>query len=410
MPLNKFHCETCGKQCMTMEKFIIHMKCHDGNRSKYGRQHCIKCDKSFSKKKYLDHLKTAHQAPEVIQANLLRTKENLEKKIYRCRMCVFESFDESVLNNHVSEEQHEGHLFKQEVFCPFCQKKFNKGFYDMKLHIDVKHPDSGVKNYFCDVCNKGFIYEFSYKLHDHIKEKLEPNKQCKICDDKVLSLKAHRTEKHSTCSYCDWKTPSYFEWQNALQYHIDSNHKEQIEAKFFCDFCPKSFIFENVFSLHMRNSHTKTKKSFICEVCAAEYTSSDRMKEHKLRSHPSPDATDFVCDVCGFSTFLKTRLRRHKLEKHEIEKHKTCPYCEYRSPDQKHVERHIDSKHPEHGEKQFFCDTCGKGFIFQASLKDHPKYYCPKNPNFKGRNKKVVANNNSQAQLMASKNSLGLSP
>jgi len=66
--------------------------------------------------------------------------------------------------------------------------------------------------------------------------------------------------------------------------------------------------------------------------------------------------------------------------------------------------------HPEHGEKQFFCDTCGKGFIFQASLKDHPKYYCPKNPNFKGRNKKVVANNNSQAQLMASKNSLGLSP
>ena len=47
---------------------------------------------------------------------------------------------------------------------------------------------------------------------------------------------------------------------------------------------------------------------------------------------------------------------------------------------------HIDRIHPEHGEKQFFCNTCGKGFIFKDSFKDHCVYYCRKNPKYKGRN------------------------
>ena len=90
-----------------------------------------------------------------------------------------------------------------------------------------------------------------------------------------------------------------------------------------------------------------------------------------------------------FLQYSQGILKKHKREKHDISKHKLCPYCGFRSHCQQSVNLHIDRKHPEHGEKQFFCDVCGKGFIFKASLKDHPVYYCPKNPRFKGRTKKT---------------------
>merc|ERR1711997_735074 len=112
----------------------------------------------------------------------------------------------------------------------------------------------------------------------------------------------------------------------------------------------------------------KTKEKHICELCAIEYLSPTSLEQHMLRIHPSPDATDFVCDVCGLSTFSKMKLRRHKFVRHEMEKHKTCPHCDFRCPDKHNMNIHIDGKHPEHGEKQFFCDVCGKGFIFNASM------------------------------------------
>ena len=39
--------------------------------------------------------------------------------------------------------------------------------------------------------------------------------------------------------------------------------------------------------------------------------------------------------------------------------------------DRKNWYLHIDSIHPEHGEKHFFCDYCEKGFIFNCNLKTH---------------------------------------
>ena len=84
-----------------------------------------------------------------------------------------------------------------------------------------------------------------------------------------------------------------------------------------------------------------------------------------------------------------TILQQEQFQKHEKDKWKPCPHCDYRRPYLGEMQIHIDRRHPEHGEKQFFCDVCGKGFIFKASLKDHPEYYCPKNPKFKGRKKKT---------------------
>ena len=143
-------------------------------------------------------------------------------------------------------------------------------------------PENPPSKLFCE----GFIFECSYKKHDHIKEKQRAYKWCEICEIKVSSLLEHKTEKHETCSYCDYKIKSQKDkacnWQSALKYHIDSNHPEHGEKKFFCNVCPKGFIFKSVFSAHLR-IHNKIQQKHMCEQCGQEFLSKNWLKEHIYR-------------------------------------------------------------------------------------------------------------------------------
>ena len=84
--------------------------------------------------------------------------------------------------------------------------------------------------------------------------------------------------------------------------------------------------------------------------------------------HPTQDATDLVCEICAYSTPSKDKLRAHKFAKHEVEKHKKCPHCDFKSPTKQKLNMHVDRHHPEHAEKQFFCEFCGKGFIYKVEV------------------------------------------
>ena len=37
---------------------------------------------------------------------------------------------------------------------------------------------------------------------------------------------------------------------------------------------------------------------------------------------------------------------------------------------------HVDRHHPEHADKQFFCEFCGKGFIYKETLNHQTTYDC----------------------------------
>ena len=83
-----------------------------------------------------------------------------------------------------------------------------------------------------------------------------------------------------------------------------------------------------------------------------------------------------VCEKCGFSTVSKHKLRDHIRAKHEVEKHRKCPFCDYRSEQKQKIHFHIDIKHPESGQKNFFCDKCQMGFIYQQTCTHHMKFKC----------------------------------
>ena len=64
------------------------------------------------------------------------------------------------------------------------------------------------------------------------------------------------------------------------------------------------------------------------------------------------------------------------VRKHEVENHKQCPYCGYRTSCTYQMLTHIDIKHPEKEDKNFSCEKCNKSFTYEATLNQHNKFRC----------------------------------
>ena len=110
----------------------------------------------------------------------------------------------------------------------------------------------------------------------------------------------------------------------------------------------------------------------MCDICGNELASKHNLRDHMAKIHADVTETiNLVCETCGWSTSTKKTLRQHIRIKHAIDRHEKCPHCDYHTARLECMHVHIDSKHPDHDRKKFFCDHCSKSFIFEASLKKH---------------------------------------
>ena len=274
------------------------------------------------------------------------SKEHKDKppSIYKCHTCNFFSKINKNVQDHSLKEHGKKYFAYQ---CPKCDKQM-KSFLSYRSHVRSKckvvEIKGGKKS--CDVC----VIEFSSKpeLKSHISDK-------------------HMDGKLYTCAHCDHKPK---QWQS-LQRHLDHTHPESGQKKYFCDQCDAAYIFEPTLYYHKWRLHNGDKRH-VCNICGKQYNYKAGYREHMLTQHNQGEATSLVCEMCGYSTISKDKLYRHIKRKHEAEKwsHK-CQYCPFQSHCIQKFETHIDAKHPEHGEKKFFCDHCPKSFIFERALKKH---------------------------------------
>jgi hypothetical protein len=220
------------------------------------------------------------------------------------------------------------------------------------------------------------------KNHNTGKEKVL---MCNKCDFtaphnillKRHVLKKHDIDKHKKCPCCDFKTPQPYK----LYIHIDNQHPEYEDKKLSCEKCGKSFIYEPSLKYHViytcKFRVRKQKKSkHMCELCGIEYQTSVSLQIHMAKHHNTGEEPVLICDKCDFTALHKTILQSHFLTKHAIDKHKKCPCCEYKTPHTQKLYIHIDSQHPEYGDKKLSCEKCGKSFIYELSLKQHVKFQC----------------------------------
>ena len=96
----------------------------------------------------------------------------------------------------------------------------------LQKHIDYIHPESGEKKYFCEHCDKGYIFEPTLYYHKWSRHNGDQKHMCDICG-KEYNNKAGYTQhmllQHNTneaanlmCEQCAFSTPS----KEMLKRHI----------------------------------------------------------------------------------------------------------------------------------------------------------------------------------------------
>ena len=282
----------CGAQ-VTYDQLSSHFLNHETSASGSSGASpaslpCVACGLSFKSRGELDtHTKTRHGG-----ATSLKEKLNL----------LSDSSDDEDSFDHVSETAsvrspaRSVERRKEPQRCDKCDSVFPSVLH-LKAHSCSAAP--AVESIKCDTCFKGFKTNKALAVHsknahkggspalDFKSEKVSPNKkyQCQICTKRFMEFRQLRT--HYTL---------YHFWDNLAE-----DYKEWGDT---CNICQKRFPTEDHLVQHLGNFHckidhylikkglriiTKEKtaklRSFQCEICKVQQTSSAALKSHMSVKH-----------------------------------------------------------------------------------------------------------------------------
>lgn len=96
-----------------------------------------------------------------------------------------------------------------------------------------------------------------------------------------------------------------------------------------------------------------------------EYSTLDLSMGSRSKSKSLPDASNegFVCNVCGRTYKLKSSLRNHQKWECGKEPQFKCPYCIYKAKQKMHMARHMERMHR-------IIDDSGVKSEIKSELKD----------------------------------------
>lgn len=259
------------------------------------------------------------------------------------------------------------HYQKKNYFCDLC----GKGFYNkaqMRLHairhIPLKFRD---KKFKCDFCTKTFMCMDYVRIH--IKQTHKGRQftcQCGKSFNTLECLQQHESNKHEklngqqTCEICG-KVYSHIK---ALQKHIKFVHTEKGRGTILCSECGKTFNEMASLKVHML-SHSK---SFICDEpgCDKKFAKKSQLKCHKDSIHHL--IKNFICkkENCGKAFWNNVRLQKHIKKTHEKPK-VNCPIegCEAEFHRRDHIKRHLKKEHAEidSGDSEKFINNVNSMFL-----------------------------------------------
>ena len=122
-----------------------------------------------------------------------------------CEKCGFSTISKHKLRSHIREK----HEIEKHKKCPYCEYSSHQST-KILIHIDIKHPETGEKQFQCDKCNTTFIYEQSYVNHTKFK--------CKFSS--YVRPGETRMKLGLTCDYCNEVFNSDYRAKN----HYKSKH------------------------------------------------------------------------------------------------------------------------------------------------------------------------------------------
>ena len=141
-----------------------------------------------------------------------------------------------------------------------------------------------------------------------------------------------------------------------LDHHIDKH------GIVYCPVCQKAF--NNPLSLECYKYMHKEKR-FMCSTCNEGFQFRSQLRLHNV-IHQRRAKHFCVYPGCYKKFKNKPDLNRHA--KCHTSKETKCPDCPYQTIDK----RNFDSHRRSHSRiERYFCETCGKGFIYNTQKKRH---------------------------------------
>ena len=130
----------------------------------------------------------------------------------------------------------------------------------------------------------------------------------------------------------------------------------------YCPVCQKAF--NNPLSLE-RHKYMHKEKRFVCSTCNEGFQFRSQLRLHNI-VHQCHAKHFCVYPGCYKKFKNKPDLNRHA--KCHASKETKCPDCPYQTKDK----RNFDSHRRSHSHiERYFCETCGKGFIYNMQKKHH---------------------------------------
>lgn len=153
--------------------------------------------------------------------------------------------------------------------------------------------------------------------------------------------------------------------------------KQPLSVRFFCQDCSKEFETDKKLKRHMRTHYVE--KPHVCNKCGMAFLEKCNLNKHML-SHTGElrNSTDkpYLCCECGKSFKYSTSLSRHK-RFHAQRNLFDCPICSRSYVEQSSLDVHIRTHT---NERPFMCATCNKGFSQKANLERHERTHTGEKP------------------------------
>lgn len=306
---------------------------------------CDVCSRGFSLRNSLkNHLAVVH------------ARDDLLKNSYKCRLCgkIFAIL--SRLEHHMKKkhEIHEKLSGTRKFHCPRCDITLSSRS-TLKMHLFDIHKMDNFSTWNCEICERVFSNKRMLESHINEHKNLREHKcqQCGAGFNNAYKVKAHmmsHNERIFKCTECDFAAKT----QRTLDSHTLNIHGE-VENRFVCELCAKSFKYKITYDCHMRRQHMG-EKPFQCFICGKAYYTSGNLNTHvkhahstkiyhceftncgklfhselRLKIHLKTHATilRYCCGVCGKKFKTDKTLRQHKLIHDTVKRYK-CNYCDMR--------------------------------------------------------------------------------
>ena len=195
--------------------------------------------------------------------------------------------------------------------------------------------------------------------------------RCDTCD--ITFDTRHKTDYHFikfhddqvTCEICGLVTNKHnMNIHRKRMHHLNKIPTNKLSKK--CDKCDTEFRSCEDMDNHLRESHN-CDKQFGCKDCDKTWVSHLSLELHYVEVHQK---IMYSCDICGYTVNEVATVKRHQRSVHQGNSGNVCHVCGRSFHRPNLLVQHLAVEH-DIGEAKFKCDLCNKGFMNNASLKNH---------------------------------------